>query len=77
MPGMSGTEFLCRVKDLYPDTVRVALTGFADLATVTAAVNQGSIFKFLTKPWGEDLLRDSIRQAFRHHQLMPVSETVW
>jgi len=76
MPGMSGTEFLCRVKDLYPDTIRVAMTGFADLATVTAAVNNGAIFKFLTKPWEEEILRDNIRQAFRHHQLMPVNESV-
>jgi diguanylate cyclase (GGDEF)-like protein/PAS domain S-box-containing protein len=67
MPGMGGTEFLHRVKELYPDTVRIVLTGFADLTTVTDSVNRGNIFKFLTKPWDEERLRENIHAAFRHY----------
>ena len=65
MPGMRGTEFLGRVKELYPDTVRIVLSGFAELETIIEAVNRGAIYKFLTKPWEEDLLRTHIRDAFR------------
>ncbi len=67
MSDMSGTEFLGRVKMLYPDTVRLVLSGYTDLATVTDAINRGSIYRFLTKPWNDDELREHIRQAFRTH----------
>ena len=68
MPGMSGTELLSRAKMLYPDTVRIVLSGYTDLATVTAAINEGAIYKFLTKPWEHDALREDIRLAFHHHE---------
>ena len=68
MPGMNGAEFLSRVKKLYPETVRIVLSGFTDLATVTAAVNEGAIYKFLTKPWEDDALREDIRQAFHRYE---------
>ena len=67
MSDMSGTEFLGRVKTLYPDTVRMVLSGYTDLATVTDAINRGAIYRFLTKPWNDDELREHIRQAFRTH----------
>jgi len=65
MPGMSGTEFLNIVKQLYPDTVRIILSGYTDLQVVTESVNQGAVFKFLTKPWDDDALREQVRDAFR------------
>ncbi len=68
MQDMSGTEFLGRVKMLYPDTVRMVLSGYTDLATVTDAINRGAIYRFLTKPWNDDELREHIRQAFRTHE---------
>lgn len=67
MSDMSGTEFLGRVKMLYPDTIRLVLSGYTDLNTVTDAINRGSIYRFLTKPWNDDELREHIRQAFRTH----------
>lgn len=69
MPGMTGTEFLSRVKDLYPDTVRMVLSGYTDLQAVTDAINRGAIYRFLTKPWDDDLLRDNVRQAFEHYEI--------
>ncbi|MBV6324324.1 EAL domain-containing protein [Duganella violaceipulchra] len=68
MPGTSGTEFLSIVKNLYPDTVRLILTGYTDLVTVTESVNRGEIFKFIAKPWQDKELRELIRDAFRHYR---------
>ena len=65
MPDMSGTEFLSRIRQLYPDTIRMVLTGYTDLESVTGAINRGAIYKFLTKPWDDDQLREQIREAFR------------
>lgn len=64
MSEMDGTEFLGRVKMLYPDTIRLVLSGYTDLATVTDAINRGAIYRFLTKPWDDNKLREHIRQAF-------------
>lgn len=69
MPEMSGTEFLSRVKDLYPDTVRIVLSGYADLESVIDAINRGAIYRFFTKPWDDDQLRVCIREAFRQHRI--------
>ena len=69
MPGMTGVEFLRRAKDLYPDTVRIVLSGYTELQSITAAINEGAIYKFLTKPWEDDLLRANIEEAFRHKEL--------
>ena len=68
MSEMSGTEFLSQVKMLYPDTVRIVLSGYADLATVTEAINRGAIYRFLTKPWNDAELREHIQQAFRTYE---------
>lgn len=67
MPEMSGTEFLSRARELYPETIRIVLSGYTDLESISDAINKGAIYKFLTKPWDDDLLRENIREAFRHH----------
>ena len=69
MPGMSGTEFLHRIKEMYPDTVRILLTGYADFTTVIDAVNQGDLYKVLSKPMDSDVLRDVTREAFRRYEI--------
>ncbi|MFW2372227.1 MAG: response regulator [Gammaproteobacteria bacterium] len=69
MPEVSGVEFLSQVKLLYPDTMRMVLSGYTDLKSVTDAINQGAIYKFLTKPWDDELLRENIRKAFNHFSL--------
>ena len=70
MPEMSGVEFLSEVKELYPDTVRIVLSGYTDLNSVTDAINRGAIYKFLTKPWEDDLIRENIKGAFKHFELV-------
>ncbi|RPD88642.1 EAL domain-containing protein [Luteimonas sp. 100069] len=74
MQEMDGTEFLGRVKMLYPDTIRLVLSGYTDLATVTDAINRGAIYRFLTKPWDDNKLREHIRQAFRTYEAQRVRE---
>ena len=69
MPGMSGVELLSRVKYLYPDVVRIVITGYADVDLATKAVNTGSIFKFLVKPCKNDMLRNTVKQGFRYSDL--------
>lgn len=67
MPEQTGTEFLSKVKDLYPGTVRLMLSGYTEVRAVTDAINEGSIYKFLTKPWDDDQLRANVREAFQRH----------
>jgi EAL domain-containing protein (putative c-di-GMP-specific phosphodiesterase class I)/CheY-like chemotaxis protein len=67
MPEMNGTEFLARVRELYPDTIRIVLSGYTDLNSITESINRGSIYRFLTKPWDDDMLRQHVREAFRHY----------
>ncbi|GAB3427614.1 EAL domain-containing protein [Massilia solisilvae] len=69
MPVMSGTEFLSRVKEMYPDTIRIILSGYTEVGTVLESINRGAIYRFYTKPWDDDQLRDNVRLAFRHYWL--------
>jgi response regulator RpfG family c-di-GMP phosphodiesterase len=69
MPGMSGVEFLRRVKESHPDTVRIVLSGYTDLQFITDAINEGAIYKFLTKPWDDTQLREQVREAFRGKEI--------
>lgn len=70
MPGMNGVELLSRVKDSYPETVRLMLTGNADQETAMEAVNSGQIFRFLTKPCPQATFITSLALAVRQHRLI-------
>ena len=67
MDGMSGTEFFDRVKTIYPDTLRIILSGYTELTTIIDAVNRGSLYRFYTKPWDNATLRKEMLDAFQHH----------
>ena len=67
MPVMSGTEFLSKVKEMYPDTMRIILSGYTGVHVVLDSINRGSIYKFYTKPWNDAELRDNVRLAFRQY----------
>ena len=69
MPEMPGMELLRRVKGLYPDIVRIMLTSYSTVDSVTDAINDGAVYKFITKPWDDELLREQIAEAFRDHEL--------
>lgn len=70
MPGMNGIQFLANVKHENPDTVRVMLTGQADLDTAISAVNEGSIFRFLTKPCPTEVLTAALDSALEQNRLI-------
>ncbi len=63
MPGMSGVELLSAVSRIYPETVRIILTGHANTQLVFQAINDGSIYRFLTKPWDDEEFVAVIRHA--------------
>ena len=69
MPKMDGVEFLRRVKRASPDTVRIMLTGNTDVDTAIHAVNEGSIFRFYTKPCSPETLAEGITAGLRHFNL--------
>ncbi|GAA4094719.1 response regulator [Mucilaginibacter panaciglaebae] len=64
MPAMTGVEFLEKVIPIYPDPIRLLLTGYADMNAVVDAINKGKIFHYLTKPWNEEELDMTINRAF-------------
>ena len=63
MPQITGVELLTRVKSRNPQAVRMLFTGYADLESIIAAINQGHIFQFLKKPWQPEELEAAVRQA--------------
>lgn len=70
MPDMDGIEFLTRVRQTSPDTVRIMLTGNADLSASISAVNEGKVFQFLTKPCPFDMLSRTFEAALEQHRLL-------
>ncbi|MBV8634103.1 MAG: EAL domain-containing protein [Burkholderiaceae bacterium] len=68
MPDMSGVELFRRIRQMYPHTVRIILSGFADVGIVTDAINVGAVFKFLNKPWDKTQLCDIIEDAFEVYE---------
>jgi len=70
MPKMDGIQFLASVRECAPEAVRVMLTGQADLNTAIAAVNEGNLFRFLTKPCSPDKLSKAIRAALEQYRLI-------
>lgn len=69
MPDMTGLEFVSVIKDLYPDTMRVILTGQADVELAVSAINQGNVHHFLIKPWNDLELKVVIKQLLSRRQL--------
>ena len=70
MPEMDGTTFLGQVRERWPDTVRILMTGYAETDTVIRAINQGSVFRFITKPWEIRELRQIVDDAAAHYRLI-------
>lgn len=64
MPNMTGVEFLRRAKAHWPQTMRISLSGYTDLASISDAINEGAVFKFITKPWDDTALLATVQEAF-------------
>jgi signal transduction histidine kinase len=69
MPEMSGVEFLSQLKETHPESVRLLFTAYADLQAVTDAINQGNVYRYISKPWEPDDLMVTLRQAVDYYDL--------
>jgi type II secretory ATPase GspE/PulE/Tfp pilus assembly ATPase PilB-like protein/DNA-binding NarL/FixJ family response regulator len=70
MPGMNGSDLLRQIKALYPETIRIMLTGHADTGAVMGAINEGAVYKFVLKPWNDDDLRLTVALALEQFDLL-------
>lgn len=73
MPEMTGTEFLSKTVPEFPDTVRIILTGFTDVEDLVQAINNGQVYRYITKPWEPDTLRQLVQQAANTYELLKQS----
>src|SRR5262245_8579244 len=69
MPEMTGVEFLRILRQRYPDTVRLLFTGYADINAVSDAINQGNVYRYISKPWEPNELRAVLKQAVEYYDL--------
>ena len=69
MPKMDGFELLAKVQDLYPDMIRVVLSGHSDVKLILNLVNKGGIYRYLTKPWEMGDIKSTIRQCIELYDL--------
>ncbi|HVM97181.1 MAG TPA: sigma-54 dependent transcriptional regulator [Candidatus Acidoferrales bacterium] len=69
MPGMSGTEFIQRTIEPYPQLIRIILTGYTDVDSLIQAINAGSVYRYLTKPWEKEDLAITVRRGLEAHRL--------
>ena len=73
---MSGTEFLAKVKENYPEVIRIVLSGYTEVDSITESINKGHIYKFMLKPWNDHTLKLEIKQALEQNDLMQVNKTL-
>ncbi len=70
MPGLTGAQLLKNIKQQWPETIRIMLTGHADIQTIMGAVNEGAVYKFITKPWNDEDLRLTVSLALQQYALI-------
>lgn len=69
MPEMTGIQFLESVNPVYPDCIRMILTGFSDVEAIIKAINNGKVYRYITKPWNKDELRQTMNDAFENFEI--------
>lgn len=68
MPGMTGIDFLKRAAEMRPQTVRIMLTGYTDASALVEAINSGVVYKYVTKPWVNEDLQQTVKRALQHYE---------
>lgn len=76
MPEMNGAQFLTEVKRRWPDTIRILLTGYAEISSTIEAINKAQIHRYIAKPWDEQDLLDTLRQALEVKRLQRDNATL-
>ena len=69
MPKMTGIEFFEHIQPLYPDPIRILITGYTDINAVIDAINRGEVYKYLSKPWNEDDVKIFVEKAYEVFRL--------
>jgi response regulator RpfG family c-di-GMP phosphodiesterase len=69
MPRMTGTELLLEVQRRWPETLRIVLSGYSEVSAIISAINEGAVYKFITKPWNDEEIKLHIRRALEQHAL--------
>jgi DNA-binding NtrC family response regulator len=70
MPGMTGIQLIERIREQHPEVMRIVFTGYIDMNTAIDAINKGQVFRFVTKPWRDDDLKNVVRQALIQYELV-------
>jgi response regulator RpfG family c-di-GMP phosphodiesterase len=70
MPVMTGAQFLHKVQEISPSTVRVILSGYAEASIMVEAINSGGVYRFISKPWNDEDLKQTLRQCLEHHEIL-------
>lgn len=70
LPDFSGIDFLIKVKQLYPDTIRILITGYPDMESVIHAINKGQVYRFITKPWDNEEIKIIVKQALDFNDVL-------
>ncbi len=76
MPGMNGVEFLAGLKEAAPKTIRILLTGYADMDTTIDAINKGEVYRYLVKPWNDKALLILVRQCLEVKELESMNKSL-
>jgi len=69
MPKITGIEFFESIQEIYPNPIRILMTGYTDINAVIDAINRGQVYKYLTKPWVEDDVKIFVEKAFEVYKL--------
>ncbi|EMI22914.1 response regulator receiver modulated GAF sensor protein [Rhodopirellula maiorica SM1] len=74
MPSMTGSELMQKVRNEHPEAVRIIFTGYADTRAVVDAINQGELYRYITKPWDPDDLLEMLKEAAQRHDVIDARE---
>lgn len=77
MPGMTGVELLKFVKEKYPSTIRIILSGYSDINEVISAINVGEVYRFMTKPWDDKELIQSVERAIEQIEIIQTFQAIF
>jgi len=76
LPDGQGVDFLVKVKQLYPDTIRILFTGYPDLDAAIHAINKGQVYRFITKPWENEELKLIVKQSLEYFDVLRDNKTL-
>ncbi|HXL56262.1 MAG TPA: response regulator [Chitinophagaceae bacterium] len=74
MPKMTGIEFFESILEIYPNPIRILVTGYTDINAVIDAINRGHVYKYLTKPWCDNDIRNFVETAYEIYRLRKDNE---